>query len=214
MPVTLFNNKKVVTKKPRGRQIKSLDNNSDTIHIARILNGDTGAFKFLVEKYKRMVYTLALKITGNKEEAEDAAQEIFVKCFRSLGSYNGRAAFATWLYRITYNHAVDTVKKNHRKWDTEKWNADTEMAGADYSCFEEKMDLKEIRVLLKEAIDRLSPQDQVIVTLYYYDELSLRDIAEVMGIKENNVKIKLHRIRSRLLELLQSKKEIISILNL
>jgi len=178
------------------------------------LNGDTGAFKFLVEKYQQMVYTLALKITGNKEEAEDAAQEIFVKCYHSLNSYNGRAAFATWLYRITYNHAVDVVKRNHRKWRTEKWDVDVETGEAEYYCFDEKIDLKEIKVLLKEAIYKLSPQDQVIVTLYYYDDLPLRDIAEVMGIKENNVKIKLHRSRCRLLELLQSKNEIISTLNL
>jgi RNA polymerase sigma factor (sigma-70 family) len=191
-----------------------LDNNSDIICINRILKGDTGAFKFLVEKYQQMVYTLAFKITGNNEEAEDAAQEIFVKCYRSLSSYNDRAAFATWLYRITYNHAVDTVKKNHRKWHTEKRDVEAETGESEDYYLDEKLDLKEIKVLLKDAIHRLSPQDQVIVTLYYYDDLPLRDIAEIMGIKENNAKIKLYRIRSKLLELLQSKNEIISILNL
>ncbi|MGH2647030.1 MAG: RNA polymerase sigma factor, partial [Ginsengibacter sp.] len=144
-----------------------MDNNTDTIYIDRILNGDTGAFKFLVEKYQKMVYTLALKITGNKEEAEDAAQEIFLKCYRSLSSYNNRAAFATWLYRITYNHAVDTLKKN-RKWHIENKEGDVDYGEAENHSFDEKIDLKEIRVLLKEAIHRLSPDDQVIVTLYYY----------------------------------------------
>jgi RNA polymerase sigma-70 factor, ECF subfamily len=191
-----------------------LKNNTDTIYINRILDGDTGAFKFLVEKYQNMVFTLALKITGNREEAEDAAQEIFLKCYRSLRSYNNQAAFATWLYRITYNHAVDAIKKNKRKYFTEITEGDIEQGETEIHSFDEKIDLKEIRVLLKDAIHRLSPDDQVIVTLYYYDELSLRDIAEIMGIKENNVKIKLHRIRSKMLELLQSKNEIISILNL
>ena len=191
-----------------------MENNTDTIYINRTLNGDTGAFKFLVEKYRKMVYTLALKITGNKEEAEDAAQEVFVKCYQALSSYNNRASFATWLYRITYNHAIDTVKKNNRKSHVEKGDGGAGQSEMENHSFDEKIDLKDVRVLLKDAIHRLSADDQVIVILYYYDELPLRDIAEIMGIKENNVKIKLYRIRSKLLELLQSKNEIISILNL
>ena len=181
--------------------------------MRRILDGDTGAFSFLVDKYRQMVFTLALKITGNREEAEDAAQEIFVKCFRSLGTYNNRAAFATWLYRITYNHSVDIVKKNSRKRHTGNIDVDAEEDHPTHPSLDETIDLKEIKVLLKHAINRLSADDQVIVTLYYYDEFPLKDIAEIMGIRENNVKIKLYRIRSKLQEVLQSKNEIISILN-
>ena len=191
-----------------------MENNTDIIYIRRILDGDTGAFSFLVDKYRQMVFTLALKITGNREEAEDAAQEIFVKCFRSLGTYNNRAAFATWLYRITYNHSVDIVKKNSRKRHTGNIDVDAEEDHPTHPSLDETIDLKEIKVLLKHAINRLSADDQVIVTLYYYDEFPLKDIAEIMGIRENNVKIKLYRIRSKLQEVLQSKNEIISILNL
>ena len=131
-----------------------------------------------------------------------------------MNSYNRKAAFATWLYKITYNHAIDTLKKNNRKWQPVEWEGDVEMDNNQIRSFDEKIDIKEIRLLLKEAIHRLPAVDQVIVTLYYYDELPLRDIAEIVGIRENNVKIKLFRIRSRLQELLKSKIEIISILNL
>ena len=186
---------------------------TDTTYIYRVLHGDTGAFKLLVEKYQNMVYTLAFKITGNREEAEDAAQEIFVKCYRHLRSYDGRASFSTWLYRITYNHCADVMKKRKRRW-TENWDDVGEAMEAESLSIDEKIDLRDVRALLKDAIHRLPPNDQVIVTLCYYEGLSLREIAEVMGIRENNVKIKLYRIRSRLLELLQSKNEIISILNL
>lgn len=79
---------------------------------------------------------------------------------------------------------------------------------------DEKIDLKEIQLLLKESINRLSPDEQVIVTLYYYEGLALKEIAEIIGIRENNVKIKLFRIRTKLSEILKSKNEIISILNL
>ncbi len=191
-----------------------MENKTDIIYISRILNGDTGAFTYLVEKYQNMVFTLACKILGNKEEAEDAAQETFVKCYRALNRYNGQAAFSTWLYKIAYNHALDILKKKKRKWQTIEWKSVMEPEVTPHYCFDEKIDLKEIQLLLKEAIDHLSPDDQIIVTLYYYEDLPLRDIAEIMDIRENNVKIRLYRLRSKLLELLKSKNEIISILNL
>ena len=191
-----------------------MENKSDTIYIDRVINGDTGAFAFLVEKYQNMVFTLANKILSNKEDAEDAAQETFVKCYRALNRYNAQAAFSTWLYKITYNHSIDILKSKNKKWHTTEWKSDLEPEMIPQHSFDEKIDLKEIQLLLKEAIHRLSPDEQVIVTLYYYEDLPLKDIAEIIGIRENNVKIKLFRIRSKLLEILKSKNEIISILNL
>lgn len=191
-----------------------MENKTDTIYIDRVINGDTGAFAYLVEKYQNMVYTLAHKILGNKEDAEDAAQETFVKCYRALKTYNSQASFSTWLYKIAYNHAIDILKKNTRKRNIVEWKSDLETKRIPHHSFDEKIDLKEIQLLLKETIHRLSPDDQVIVTLYYYEDLPLKEIAEIIGIRENNVKIKLYRIRSKLQELLKSKNEIISILNL
>ena len=191
-----------------------MENKTDTIYIDRVINGDKGAFAYLVEKYQNMVYTLAHKILGNKEDAEDAAQETFVKCYRALKTYNSQASFSTWLYKITYNHAIDILKKNTRKRNIVEWKSDLEPRMIPQHSFDEKIDLKEIQLLLKETIHRLSPDDQVIVTLYYYEDLPLKEIAEIIGIRENNVKIKLYRIRSKLQELLKSKNEIISILNL
>lgn len=191
-----------------------MENITDTIYINRILNGDKGAFSNLVEKYQKMVYTLALKILGNNEDAEDAAQEVFVKCYRALNRYNAQAAFSTWLYKITYNHSIDLLKSKNKKWQTIEWNSEMESGITKHHSLDEKIDLKEIQLLLKEAIHRLSPDEQVIVTLYYYEGLALKEIAEIIGIRENNVKIKLHRIRTKLLQILKLKNEIISILNL
>ena len=191
-----------------------MENISDTIYIHRILSGDTGAFSFLVEKYQNMVYTLALKILRNNEDAEDAAQEVFVKCYQALKRYNAQAAFSTWLYKITYNHAIDLLKSKNKKWKITEWKSDMEPGMMPHYSLDEKIDLKEIQILLKGAIHRLSPDEQVIVTLYYYEGLALKEIADILGIRENNVKIKLHRIRTKLLQLLKSKNEIISILNL
>ena len=126
-----------------------------------------------------MVYTLAYKILGNKEDAEDAAQETFVKCYRALKTYNGHASFSTWLYKITYNHALDILKKHTGKRHTIEWKSELEPDVMQHQSFDEKIDLKEIQLLLKEAIHRLSPDEQVIITLYYYQGLALKEIAEI-----------------------------------
>ena len=131
-----------------------------------------------------------------------------------MNRYNGQAAFTTWLYKITYNHAIDILKSKNKKWQTTEWKSDIEPGVMPQQSMDEKIDLKEIQLLLKEAINRLSPDEQVIVTLYYYEGLALKEIAEIIGIRENNVKIKLYRIRTKLSEILKSKNEIISILNL
>lgn len=191
-----------------------MENNIDTEYIQQVLKGNTDAFAFLVKKYQKMVYTLAHKITGNKEEAEDVAQEVFIKCYRSLNRYNYQSAFSTWLYKITYNHSIDTLKKKNKQWGLSELKDDVNGEKISVFSFDEEIDLKVVQSTLKEAMKRLSAEDQVMITLYYYDEQPLKNIAEIIGIKENHAKIKLHRIRSRLHKFLESKKEIISILNL
>lgn len=182
----------------------------DTETIHRVLSGDAAAFRLLVERYQDMVFTIACKVIGNREDAEDAAQEVFVKCFKALGKYNGQAQFSTWLYRIAYNHALDTVRKRKSRVPVSALTEHLSNRGDANNLAGEELDNKMLQTLLREAIDRLPPDERIIVILYYYDEQPLREIADIVGIKENHVKIKLHRIRSKLSGLLQSKMGIIS----
>lgn len=187
-------------------------NENDIEYIHRVLNGDTAAFRYLVEQYRDMVFTLALKIVGTKEEAEDVAQEVFVKCYKSLNSYNHKSQFATWLYRITYNHSIDTLKKNRKNKAVVALKDHLHNHFRDSASLGDDMDNRMLQSLLKEAIAQLPAEDRAIIVLYYYDDQPLREIANVLGIKENHAKIKLHRIRSKLQEQLHSKKAIISTL--
>ncbi len=187
-------------------------NETDIENIHRVLNGDTAAFRYLVEQYRDMVFTLALKIVGTREEAEDVAQEVFVKCYKSLNSYNQKSQFATWLYRITYNHSIDTLKKNRKNKVVSELKDHLQNHFKDNVSSEDNIDNRMLQSLLKEAMAQLPAADRVIIILYYYDDQPLREIANVLGIKENHAKIKLHRIRSKLHEQLHSKKEIISTL--
>lgn len=184
----------------------------DIEHIHRVLNGDTSAFRFLVEKYQGMVHTIAYKIMGNMEDAEDVAQEVFIKSFKSLKSYNFQSRFSTWLYRIAYNQSIDTIKKRKNR----KHNLDLEKAyensAAHVASSESVIDQKLLQSILKKLIDQLPEEERMIVLLYYFDEQPLKEIAEVIGIKENNVKIKLHRVRSKLEKQLNAKMDIVSTL--
>ena len=172
-------------------------------------------FGLLVTKYQQLVFTIAFRILGNREDAEDATQEIFVKCYRGLRSFNRQSAFATWLYRIAYNHSIDLIKrKGHIKSATEWEFEGLKGIPSEEATTESEMDLKTIKTLLKDAITSLPPEHRIIVLLYYYQEMPLKEIAVVMGVKENNLKIRLHRIRAKLMDQLKMKSEIISILNL
>lgn len=192
-----------------------MENREDNIWIEQVLNGDEMPFRHLVEKYQNLVFAIAFRILGNREDAEDAAQEIFVKCFHGLGKFNKQAAFSTWLYKIAFNHSLDLAKKfRHSKYKTDWEKAEIGSSITSETRSESEMDSRIIKSILKGAIDSLPPESRIIVLLYYYENLSLKEISEIMGFRENNLKIKLHRIRSKLMKQLQTKEEIISTLNL
>ena len=90
-------------------------NIEDQHYINLILNGNPNAFATLVDRYKNMVYTLALKMLTNKEEAEEIAQDTFVKAYHSLNKFKGESKFSTWIYKITYNTCLDRLKKNKKQ---------------------------------------------------------------------------------------------------
>lgn len=186
------------------------NNTTDTGYVHRILNGETSAFKYLVESHQAMVFTIAFKILGNREEAEDVAQEVFIKCFKALERFNHKSKFATWLYRIAYNHSIDTLKKKKKSRNVSGFD-DTNFKESNFedapAC---RMDNKLIENAVNDAIANLPEEDRMITFLYYYDEQPLKEIAEIIGIKENHVKIKLHRIRLKLSRQLEAKKEIIN----
>lgn len=190
-------------------------NQDDQIWIRQVLNGDNQPFKNLVDKYQRLVFAIALKILEKKEDAEDAAQEIFVKCYKGLSGFNQQSSFSTWLYRIAYNHSLDMAKKSGALKNVVEWK-NTEHAGslAENNPAGSELDYKTIQSVLKDALNTLPPDHRILIHLYYFEELPLKEIAQIQGINANNLKIQLHRIRAKLMEQLKSRSEIISILNL
>lgn len=172
--------------------------------IAEVLRGNTMAYADLVKLHQRFVFTLALRFAKNREDAEEIAQDCFVKAYRALGTYKHSAKFSTWLYSITYTTAMSFLRK--KKLDTISIDDETSalQLGQEHSDNNANLvEQKSAHAYLNYAIDLLSPEDAVLITLFYKGEQSQEEIGKVLGISENNVKVKLHRARLKLKEKLQ-----------
>lgn len=177
---------------------------NDQAYIDQILNGDTNAFTVLVERYKDLVYTLAIRMMKHREEAEEVAQDTFIKVYKSLDKFKGDSKFSTWIYRVAYNTCLDRLKKNKRYEGTVTIDEYTEHQVKTLDNALDMLEAQERKVAIKKCIDTLPSDDSFLLTLYYYEELSLEEIAKVIGIKPNNVKIKLFRSRKKLATVLKA----------
>ena len=177
--------------------------NSDQHLIKRLKEGDKHAFRSLIEQYKHMVYTLALRIVKNEEDAEEVSQDTFLKVYQSIKSFKGDAKLSTWLYRIAYHRSLDYIKKNKRKPHTTRleWEEVSNIQMAEMTW--DHMETLEKRQIIKTALGHLPGEDGVILSLFYFESLSLKEISGVLNITVNSVKVKLHRSRKRLASILE-----------
>ena len=180
-----------------------MTNNNDQLYIAKVINGDTNSFAYLVDNYKDMVYSLAYKMTKNKEESEEVSQDTFIKAYKNLNKFKGESKFSTWLYRIAYHTSLDQIKKNKNN------NATFEIHEVTLNQIQSADDIlqgierKERAKIMDECLLRLPEEERSILWMFYYDELSLKEIVEVTSLSEANVKVKLHRARKRLLTIVE-----------
>lgn len=184
-----------------------MSHKEDQHYIDLIRTGDTRAFAVLVDRYKHMVFTLAAKILKNHEEAEEVSQDVFVKVFSALHTFKGDSKFSTWLYKIAYYRSLDYLKKQKRSLHTSSIDSDTEYHLSSMENSLDSLVADERKKIIKKAIDELPEADAVVITLHYYEELSLKEIAEIMHIEANTVKVRLFRSRKRLAGLLKNKLE-------
>ncbi len=170
---------------------------SDEYYIERVLNGDHSSYATLVERHKDMVFTIANRMLKNREDAEEVAQDAFMKAYRSLRKFRKESKFSTWLYRIVYNLCVSQLRKNKKQihsLDDEEKNIDIE----DTHNKMEQIEEKERTRYINQAIENLNPEEKTIITLYYQDELSVAEISDVTQLTQSNVKVRLHRARLKL----------------
>jgi len=176
---------------------------NDQVYIDKILNGDANAFAVLVDRYKDLVYTLAIRMVKNREEAEEVSQDTFIKAYKSLGRFKGDSKFSTWIYRVAYNTCLDRLKKNKRQQYTVTIDEYTEHQVKTIDNALDKIEIQEKQQAIKNCLELLPSEDSFLLTLYYFDELSLDEISKVVNLKPNNVKVKLFRSRKRLATILK-----------
>jgi len=180
-----------------------MEPNTDQPNIEAILDGDSREFAKIVDAYKNLVFTVALRMVKNTEEAEEVAQDTFIKVYRSLAKFKGDSKFSTWIYRIAYNTCLDRIKK-HKK-ETQHIAID-EMEGFEIKQMDNALNhliKKEKSNLVKKCVEKLSPKDAALITFFYFEEKNLAELAEVMALNENNVKVALFRARKRLAQVIK-----------
>lgn len=168
--------------------------------IQLVLRGQQQAFAVLVERYQHFVFTVTLRYAANREDAEELAQDTFIKAYRFLADFNGKSKFSTWLYTIAHNTCLSHKRKNPGvavSVAEEQINMMAERRGlteATPNASEERSQ----KALLAKAIQKLPAQDAELISLFYMAEQSLEEIGVIVGFDTNRVKVRLFRARQKL----------------
>jgi len=180
-----------------------MDHKSDLYYIDQVLSGKSNCFSYLVDRHKNNAFNLAFRICGNREEAEELTQDSFLKAFRSLGSFKMKSSFSTWLFRIVYNTAVSHVRiKKKGVLSLEDFPADaTDFIGTGQT--EDEAENEYRNSLVNFALQKITEEERGLISLFYYEEMSTDEIAEVTGISRQNIKVKLFRARQKMLEVIE-----------
>ena len=174
------------------------------------LEGDTTALAPIVERYKRLVYRLAVQITENHEDANDVMQETFLTVYESIGTFRKESAFETWLYRIVINQALNLVKRRDRRRESSLVTADETDIRLELRRDVNSLDIPHIDVEKKElqkwvtrAVDSLPVKHRTVVILHEFEGLTHPQIALILNCSEGTVRSRLHYARSKLRDLLK-----------
>lgn len=176
----------------------------EKLQIGKVLKGDTSAFGYFVDTYQDMAITIAYRVCGNKQDAEDIVQNAFVKAFHNLHTFRSDSKFSTWFYRIVYNSAVTETRLSI--YNTEFVDYKVSEISDSYSEFDtmEMVEEKERREIVNTVMERMPKDESVLLTLYYLEDNSVKDIVLITGLTESNVKVKLHRARKRFADTINS----------
>jgi RNA polymerase sigma-70 factor, ECF subfamily len=167
----------------------------DLAYVERARQGDESAFEWLVERHRDRAFGLALRILRSRPDAEDAAQEAFVRAWQALPRFRGESSFSTWLYRIVARQSFDRLQTLKRRRERETViEAAVDRAAGESASDEAAWRARQVERL----IDRLSPVQRAVVTLFYFQDRSVEQVAEALAMPENTVKTHLSRARAEM----------------
>lgn len=172
--------------------------------IKKVLKGDTSAFSYFVSTYQDMAFTIAYRICKNRQDAEDIVQESFVRAFRNLQSFRSSSKFSTWLYRIVYNTAINAIQSSIYRTEFTEYE---QTKGKDlYSDLNpaESIEEHEKKIAINKILDKMPNDEALILSLFYLEENSIKDVSHILSLTESNVKVRLHRARKRFAEMTET----------
>lgn len=178
---------------------------NDNDLISKVLSGDQQAYAGLVSRYQNYVFTLTLRMIKNREDAEEIAQDVFIKAYKYLADFRGASKFSTWLYTIVNNTCISFLRKKKLEIHSLDNERIFEVADSRDSGFRaDIVEQKSRQSMVGNAINLLNPDDAEIITLFYKNEQSLDEIAQILGLEVNTAKVRLHRARTRLKEKMET----------
>ena len=192
----------------RKRKLRDSSDSEDILKVKAFLDGDEASFEFLFRKYRRKVYQVAFRFVRNREDALDVTTDVFARVYQALEKFKTDSKFFTWLYRITVNRSIDYTRSNKnrpRPMDTSVMEAvgkPTVDKGASNQSPAEPVLKQEFHEELRQAVSTLSNKHQVIFILHAYEDLTYKEIAEVVGCNLGTVMSRLFYARKKLQELL------------
>ncbi len=184
----------------------------DAAAVAQARSGDQDAFRVLMERHARSVYRLAYRMTGRPEDAEDVVQETFVRVYRQLGRFEARSHFATWLYRIAFNCAIDYMRaRPHRESAEQNEHLERLSGESGGATADELVFAGEINGRVQEALGALSPQERAAFLMRHCEGCTINEICQALGLRANATKHSIFRavrkMRAALRPLIQERSE-------
>jgi len=162
--------------------------------VTQAQQGDSQAFTALVEAYQRPVYNLCYRMLGNAEDAEDAAQETFLRAYRSIRSYDARRAFSTWLLSIAAHYCIDQIRRRRMPLVSIEDLTIPDLPDGEPGI-ESRLSDKEERIRIRTLLDGLDPVDKALVIMVYWYDFSYEEVGQALKLTESAVKSRLHRAR-------------------
>lgn len=203
------------TPRPKSSSDKGISRAEEQALLQRCKDGEIGAFDELVQRYQKRVFNFAYGIAGNQDDANDVAQEAFVRVFNSIQTFRGDANFTTWIYRIVTNVYLDERKKSksHRLTSLDDYidleeNSVSRQIEDEGPLPDEVAQSKERNQAVRNAVNSLPDYQRIIVTLYHLHDMSYDEIAEILHLPIGTVKSRLNRARLALAEKLKSEPEL------
>ncbi|MCA1061449.1 RNA polymerase sigma factor SigW [Rossellomorea aquimaris] len=178
--------------------------------IKQVLKGDQNAFAELVELYRDKVFQICYRMLGNRHEAEDIAQEAFIRAYVNIETFNQKRKFSTWLFRIATNLCIDRIRKKKPDYFLDAEVAGTEgltmysQVAADVQLPEDEVENMELQETIQTEISKLPEKYRSVIVLKYIEELPLQEISEILDLPLGTVKTRVHRGREALRKQLRS----------